>query len=265
MTEQLHDARHRLFDAHYRVSSSLRAAHVLSSLQREHVFCTFWLEGRSTSFNTLLLEVREADGLLGVDVPLNFPKVVPSGSAIAMLARINGIISGFRSAIVRIEGDVVVVRYPDAVYQLQRRQLYRVPPTVQDPDQVEIYRQGAQRVMGRMQDVSAGGLRILASCPKDYPFRQNEVVPQLIFTIRGGESLHMPAIIRFVEPHRPGAMGVMLGVEFQNPPAADRERVAQYVQARDREILRVLGIGLHRSAKAETVSWKNLIKRWWKT
>ena len=170
MTEQLHDVRHRLFDAHYRVSSSLRAAHILGNLQREHVFCTFWLEGRSTSFNTLLLEVREADGLLGVDVPLNFPEVVPSGSAIAMLARIDGIISGFRSAIVRIEGDVVVIRYPDAVYQLQRRQLYRVPPTVQDPDQVEIYRQGAQRVMGRMQDVSAGGVTYFGELPKGLSF-----------------------------------------------------------------------------------------------
>ncbi|MEL5850131.1 MAG: PilZ domain-containing protein, partial [Candidatus Igneacidithiobacillus chanchocoensis] len=111
----------------------------------------------------------------------------------------------------------------------------------------------------------AGGLRMLSRCPKDFPFQPGERIPQLIFGIRGSAPLRMPAIVRFVDTYATDVSGVILGVAFLDPTAADQEKVAQYVQARDREILRLLSIGLRSSAKAEPASWKGRIKRWWKT
>lgn len=263
MTEQIHEARQHLFAERYRVSSWLHATNILSSLIQDHTFCTLWLDDHTESFNTLLLAMQEK--FLWVDVPLNFPQNVCPESSVTIIARLDGLLSGFRSNIVRMEKEVVVIRHPDALYQLQRRQLYRVPPTVQDPDQVEVYRQGAQMITGRMQDISAGGLRILSRRPKDFPFLPGEQIPQIIFGIRDSAPLHMPAIVRFVDAYAADVSGVILGVAFQDPPAADQEKVAQYVQTRDREILRLLSIGLRSSAKAEPASWKGRIKRWWET
>lgn len=262
MSEPIHEMRHHLFSERYRVTASVKASGILENLWREHVFCTLWLDDQVQSYNTLLLDVQSEPELL-IDLPLHFPKQIEIGTVITLLSRVDGVICGFRSTIIRHDAEGIVLQYPEEIYQLQRRQLFRVPPTVQDPDEVEIYRQGALMVGGRMQDISAGGIRIMSRCPKDHPFQPNEILTQLVFRIRDSQPLHMPAVIRFVDNHVAGATGVVLGVEFQDPPAADQEKVAQYVQTRDREILRMLGIGLRSSAKPSDNSLRSKLKRWW--
>lgn len=264
MTEQIHEMRRHLFSERFRVTASVKASGILENVWREHIFCTLWLDDQSQSYNTLLLDIK-SESELHIDVPLNFPKQIEAGLQVTVLSRVDGVISGFQSQILRQDESGIVLYYPDAIYQLQRRQLFRVPPTVQDPDEVEIYRQGALMVSGRMQDISAGGIRIMSRCPKDLPFQPSEILSQLVFKIRDSDPLHMPAVIRFVDNHVAGATGVILGVEFQNPPAADQEKVAQYVQTRDREILRMLGIGLRSSGKQQPSSWGGKIKSWWKS
>ncbi|MFA7495957.1 MAG: PilZ domain-containing protein [Acidithiobacillus sp.] len=265
MTEQIHEVRQHIFSEHYRVSASVQASGILESILRNHVFCTLWLDDHSGNFNTLLLEIQN-DVSLRIDLPVRFPSSATVGLSVTLLARVDGVISGLQSEIMAIDSDSVLLRYPDALYQLQRRQLYRVPPAVQDPDEVEIYRQGALMISGRMQDISASGMRIMSRCPKDFPLQPGEQIPQLIFKIRDSDPLHMPAIVRFVDNHVADATGVILGVEFQTPPVSDQEKVAQYVQTRDREILRVLGIGLRSSSgRQEPASWKGKVKRWWKS
>ena len=264
MTEQIHDMRRHLFSERFRVTASVKASGILENVLREHIFCTLWLDDQIQSYNTVLLDIK-SESELHIDVPLNFPKQIEAGLQVTILSRVDGVISGFQSQVLRQDESGIVLYYPDAIYQLQRRQLFRVPPAVQDPDEVEIYRQGALMVSGRMQDISAGGIRIMSRCPKDLPFQPNEIVSQLIFRLRDSEPLHMPAIIRFVDDQVAGATGVILGVEFQNPPAADQEKVAQYVQTRDREILRMLGIGLRSSGKQQPSSWGGKIKSWWKS
>lgn len=264
MTEQIHDMRRSLFSERFRVTASVKASGMLENLLREHIFCTLWLDDQIQSYNTVLLDIK-SESELHIDVPLNFPKQIEAGLQVTVLSRVDGVISGFQSQILRQDESGIVLHYPDAIYQLQRRQLFRVPPTVQDPDEVEIYRQGALMVSGRMQDISAGGIRIMSRCPKDLPFQTSEILSQLVFKIRDSDPLHMPAVIRFVDNHVAGATGVILGVEFQNPPAADQEKVAQYVQTRDREILRMLGIGLRSSGKQQPSSWGGKIKSWWKS
>ncbi len=263
MTEHIHEMRRHLFSERFRVSASVKASGILENLWREHIFCTLWLDDQFQSYNTLLLDIK-SESELHIDVPLNFPKQIEAGMQVTVISRVDGVISGFQSQILRQDESGIVLHYPDALYQLQRRQLFRVPPAVQDPDEVEIYRRGALMVIGRMQDISAGGIRIMSRRPKDLPFQPSEILPQLVFKIRDSGTLHMPAIIRFVDNHVAGASGVILGVEFQNPPAADREKVAQYVRTRDREILRMLGIGLRSSGKQKHSSWGDKIKSWWK-
>ncbi len=263
MTDQIHEVRRNLFSEQYRVTASVKASGILESICREHIFCTLWLDDQLESYSTLILDVED-EARLHVDLPLHFPRPINQETPVTLLSRVDGVICGFQSSILRMDEDGIVLSYPDELYQLQRRQLYRVPPTVQDPDEVEIFRQGALMVTGRMQDISAGGIRIMSRCPKDLPFHPGERLSHLVFRIRNSHPLHMPAIIRFVDNHVAGATGVILGVEFQNPPAADQEKVAQYVQTRDREILRMLGIGLRSSVKQESHSWTGKVKRWWK-
>jgi len=262
MSESFTEARHRLFEDRYALSSQVKAVRVLEELRDSHSFCTLWFDGRAQSFSTVLLERR--DESLLVDLPVGFEGRLAPGIEVTLLARLDGVITGFRTNLLEVEGDGLSLAVPAQVYQLQRRQLYRVPPAVQDPTDVQIVRDGAQSLAAIMQDISAGGLRVLVPKPQDYPFQAGEHLPRLTFRLRDSDALSVAAVVRFAEQQTGHPGGVVLGLEFQELPPAIREAIARYVQTRDREILKALGLGMHSLAPARPESWSSRVRRWWR-
>jgi len=262
MSESFAEARHRLFEDRYALSSQVKAQHVLEELRSSHAFCTLWFDGRDRSFSTILLERRD-DALL-VDLPIGFDGRAAPGGEVTLLARLDGVVTGCRTSLREIQDDGLLLAVPEKVYQLQRRQLYRVPPAVQDPREVQIVRDGAQPLAATLQDISAGGLRVLAARPEDYPFQAGERLPRLTFRLRDSDELVAAAVVRFAEQQAGHPGGVVLGLELQELGTAIRETIARYVQTRDREILKSLGLGMQSLAPVRPESWSRRVRRWWR-
>ncbi|MGK9451653.1 flagellar brake protein [Acidithiobacillus caldus] len=262
MSESFAEARHRLFEERYALSSQVKAMHVLEELRRSHAFCTLWFDGRAQSFSSILLERQ--DDTLTVDLPVGFDGRVAPGVEVTLLARLEGVITGCRTILREVKDDGLVLSTPEQVYQLQRRQLYRVPPAVDDPTDVQIQRDGARPLAAIMQDISAGGLRILAPKPEDYPFQAGEHVPRLLFRLRDSDELSAAAVVRFAEQQTGHNGGIVLGLELQELSPTIRETIARYVQTRDREILKSLGLGMQSLAPARPESWSSRVRRWWR-
>ena len=267
MSENLQDVRQKLFCKEFQVGAGSRAQHIIERILREHLFCTLFFADRDHSYTSMLLPTANA-GMLVLDLPLDLSSQLGPGATLTVLVRIDGVITGFHSTLRERTHDELIVDFPDAVYQMQRRQVYRVPPAIEDPDQVSITRQGAEKLLGTMQDISIGGLRALfRPAPRDFPVQAGEFLPDVQFQLRPDNELSLPATVRFSDLHSQRGDALIVGLEFQEPPGAIREIIAQYVQARDREILKALGVGLGGSkttdAAEKTAGLGTKLRRWW--
>lgn len=256
-----------LFQERYRVSSALRAEGILQEMADTHILCTLLPEGSALTCSTMVLESDRDGGIVRMDGLRPGPGDHLCGKTVQVLARAHGIVSGFAGVCQSSSRDELLLRYPDTLYQLQRRRLFRVPLAAQDPDLVEIHRQGAQSVQGCIQDISAGGLRVFARIPADYPFSSGEELPQISFSLRGGHPVRTAAELRHVGGAEAGLQGrgQVLGVAFLRVPKNEAEQIARYVHIRDREILQALGRGLPGSGKRAPPSLRERFKRWWES
>ncbi|MDE1978694.1 MAG: PilZ domain-containing protein, partial [Betaproteobacteria bacterium] len=89
-------------------------------------------------------------------------------------------------------------------------------------------------------DLSVNGMRLLVPSALDYALTTGEYIPMVRFSLEDVE-LAVEAEVRFVgalrdtktrQPMRP------LGIQFLNMAPAFEQRLQQYVQRRDRELLR---------------------------
>lgn len=268
MSESLENLQHKLFSEEYQIGAGSKALQIIERITREHLFCTLFFAERDRSYTSMLLPNADS-GSLVLDLPLDLPAQIQSGTPVVLLARIDGVITGFRSNLRERSPEELILDFPEALYQMQRRQLYRVPPAVGDPDQVMISRQGAETFLGTMQDISVGGMRALfRPAPRDFPVQAGEHFPDVRFQLRGGNELSLSAIARFTDLHSQRGDALVIGLEFQDMSAAIREGIAQYVQSRDREILKALGIGLGGGRASGTAEQPaglgRKLRRWWR-
>lgn len=266
MSENLRDLRQKLFCKDFQLGSGSKALHLLERVAHEHLFCTLFFDEREHSYTSMLLP-RVNPNTLVLDPPVDLPKQVSVGAGVTVLVRVDGVITGFCSTLRERGDDELVIDFPENVYQMQRRQVYRVPPAIEDPDQVTITRQGAARLLGTMQDISVGGLRALfRPAPRDFPVQAGEFLPQVQFQLRHGGEITLPGMVRFTDLHSSRGDALIIGVEFDETALTSREMIAQYVQTRDREILKALGLGLT-SSKAgvpqKPLGLGTKLRRWW--
>ncbi len=265
MSDHFQEARGRLFDEQYRIGAGAKARHLLEKIAKQHIFCTLFFDDYERSYSSVLLPPL-AEDLLPFDLPLDLPTHIKVGTAVTVLARVDGVISGFRTQMQKREPDTLLLDFPESLYQMQRRQLYRVPPAIADPDQVSILRRGAESQLGRLQDISVGGLRILLRpAPKDFPIEVGEELPELRFQLRDSPEIQSAAQVRFSDLHSQHGEALVFGVEFLQLAPTMKEIIAQYVQTRDREILKSLGIGLPGSGGGvPKSSLGGKLRRWWR-
>ncbi|MEY2341604.1 flagellar brake protein [Acidithiobacillus sp. IBUN Pt1247-S3] len=267
MSENLQDVRQRLFCKEFQIGTGSKALHIIARISREHLFCTLFFADRDHSYTSMLLPNANSN-TLALDLPLDLPTQLSLGATVTVLVRIDGVITGFRSTLRERTQEELLIDFPDALYQMQRRQVYRVPPAIEDPDQVSITRQGAEKMLGTMQDISIGGLRALfRPAPRDFPVQAGEFFPDVRFQLRQDNELSLPATVRFSDLHSQRGDALIVGLEFAEAPTTIREIIAQYVQARDREILKALGIGLGGTRTTDTAEKTaglgRKLRRWW--
>ncbi len=262
MHVDLQNTEQSLFQDRYRVAAQAKVRGILQRVQQQHLFCSLLFAQAEHSFSSVLVPGAEAEALL-FDLPIDFPEGLVLPAEVTVLVRLEGVMTGFRSQCLGRSQDLLRVAIPEALYQLQRRQLYRVPPAISDPDEVRIQRRSAGTLVGHMQDISIGGQRILLRQVPPGPLpRVGDVLPEISFALRDSPPIMVAASVCFASAVQADAL--MLGVCFLDLPRPSADLIAQYVQTRDREILQVLGIGLPGSSGIVKKQKSSLLWRWWR-
>jgi len=236
----------KLFREEYQVSSEQKADHVLQKIIERHEPLAVLPHDRAEEFSSALLAVNRPKHWLIIDelTPDGGNRRLENGAPFFTIGRFEGVFVGFQSKLIeRIDYEgygALRIAYPDLIYYLQRRNFFRVTVAPGDLSTVDIQRRGAKPLYGQCHDLSVSGMRLLVPSALDYALTTGEYIPMVRFSLEDVE-LAVEAEVRFVgalrdtktrQPMR------QLGIQFLNMAPAFEQRLQQYVQRRDRELLR---------------------------
>lgn len=242
----MREVANKLFKDEFRLTTHQKAEHVLGKIARTRDALAVIPSEHAEEFTSLLLHIDRKNEELIIDElnPAHSSRRVAEGQPFFCLGRSDGVYVGFQSHLIQAvdwEGyGALRIAYPETTYYLQRRSYYRVLVNAGDAGQVELQRRGARPVQGQCHDLSGSGMRILLTSPTDFALTQGEYIPLVRFDLDGVE-LASEAQVRFVgairsnkvrQPVRP------VGIQFLNMTPAFEQRIMNYVQHRDRQLLR---------------------------
>lgn len=243
----MQDVSGKLFRDEFQTGSAQKIENVLERLRERREYISVLPHDRAEEFSSMVLAIDPGRHWLLID-ELN-PDIgnrrVVGGAPFFVVARLDGIFVGFQSRLleaVEWEGfGALRIAYPTNGYYMQRRGYFRVSVAPGDIGTVELQRRGARALLGQCHDISVRGMRLLLNAPTDYALHEGEFVPLVRFNLDGHE-LAAEGEIRFVGHVRGGPRtrqeSRQVGVEFLNVSPGFEQRVQQYVQRRDRELLR---------------------------
>ena len=242
----MHDVSAKLFRQEFQLDSEQKAAHVLNKISEGRESLAVLPHDRAEQFGSMLLAVDRSRHSLVIDElnPGVGNKRIGVGSPFFVIGRHEGVFVGFQSKVLEHidwEGyGALRIAYPEAIYYLQRRNHFRVAVAPGDVGSVELQRRGAKTIHGQCHDLSVNGMRLLLPSPLDYALHEGEYVPLVRFSLLDAE-LAVEGEVRFVGGLRnPGGRQPLrqVGLQFLNMAPGFEQRLQQYVQRRDRELLR---------------------------
>jgi c-di-GMP-binding flagellar brake protein YcgR len=242
----MHEVSSKLFRQEFQLGSAQKAAHVLNKISESHEPLAILPHDRAEQFGSMLLAIDPERHWLIIDelTPAVGNQRVSVGSPFFVIGRHEGVFVGFQSRVLdRIDWEgygALRVSYPEAMYYLQRRNFFRVVVAPGDVGSVELQRRGAKTIYGQCHDLSVNGMRLFVPSPLDYALHEGEYVPMVRFSLLDIE-LAVEGEVRFVGNLRnAGGRQPMrqVGLQFLNMAPGFEQRLQQYVQRRDRELLR---------------------------
>lgn len=239
------DVTHKLFKDEFRLNSDAHAEQVLQRICRDRETLVVVPGGHSEEYRSLILEVNRKEGWLIIDElqPDLGNRRLDEGLPFFAVGRAEKIFAGFQGELLeRLTWQgygALRIGFPRTVFYLQRREYFRVPVSLGDISSVELVRQGAAPLRANCLDISASGIRVTLSLEEDYALHVGEQLEAIRFTLQE-TFVAAEAEVRYVEAAgRDTRRHVrQVGLRFLNMTAKLRERVLQYVQRRDRELLR---------------------------
>lgn len=119
----------------------------------------------------------------------------------------------FFKALCRTIAGELVFDFPFDIFQLQRRQSYRlkIPSSYKAQVAVVAHNHRQINLIAGMQDLSTGGCRFLVKV-EESNFKIDDEI-EIFMHFKGRDSLHCKAIVRYVN-------GTVVGVEFQQTTPA---------------------------------------------
>ncbi len=231
-----------LFQENFRVHS--RSYHTLERLQRGREWLTLFLSGEDTERMSTLLYLDSSRRYILLDQPS--PRIespLRPGSEVFFIGRAAGVHAGLRclaEGLHKWDGtDALQLRWPHAVYHLQRRSHFRVAVGSGEVGGLELQRRGKRSMRAECLDLSIGGMRVKVPSSDDTPLALNDWIDRLSFRI-DGQVVHCAALVRFIHPlralpnHPPARM---LGLQFQQLQPRQEMQLQRYVNRRDRELV----------------------------
>lgn len=147
-----------------------------------------------------------------------------------------------------VSGGVLVVRlaWPDLIRRLQRRQFFRVDPSLTEPIRVRFphFPGGGEVAFNRtVYDVSGGGFSVAMQAPA---VKEGQEVKNILMVLPDEYTFTVTAAVRRITQHRARQNRFPLRAAFEfrlfDPPGAE-ERLSRYIFSRQREMIRLLRRG----------------------
>lgn len=241
----MRDVTHKLFQEEFRLSSHAHAEQVLQRMRRDRETLVVIPGGHGEEYRSLVLEVNRREGWLIIDElqPDLGNRRLGEGLPFFAMGRAERIYAGFQGELMERllwQGyGALRVGFPRAVFYLQRREFFRVPVSLGDVGSVELLRRGAAALRANCLDISASGIRVTLPLEEDYALHVGERLQAIRFTLQE-VFMELQAEVRYVEAlgRLPRRNVRQVGLRFVDVAPRLRERILQYVQRRDRELLR---------------------------
>lgn len=182
-------------------------------------------------FATTLLDLHDDSVIIDAVRPAHGARHLRVGAEVTVEYLFGGAPHEFRTTVQGAEDGEIVLARPPEVARRQRRRWFRVP--AEDGINVTL-RMGGGSLSRPLLDVSAGGV-CFRSEPGDPLPARSEVIVQL--PLSAGDAFVATGIVRYVS-ERDSATGTerVAGVEFDELPTRDRERLAAWVTERERHL-----------------------------
>lgn len=224
----------------YRVSNSARILSAVKGLvNKRGIVHAYLLPDRKHSFRTALLEIdpKHRYVLLDALMPDEGFKRLDKGMNILVSGRSRGVYTGFSSQVLAKGMDSFQLNFPEVVYQLQRREHFRVRPdgTVQ----VALRRTNGSFAKGAMLDISTGGVGVMFNRSVVPTWVLGEELSEVRFDLPDHGVILSRGTVRTVMRSRSqsGSKVERIGVEFVDIGGAEMANIQRYVLRRDRESL----------------------------
>ena len=235
----------RHFKEEFRLNSDAHADLVLQRMQRDRETLVVIPGGHGEEYRSLVLEVNRREGWLIIDElqPDLGNRRLEEGLPFFAIGRAEKIYAGFQGELLeRLPWQgygALRIAFPRAVFYLQRREFFRVPVSLGDVGAVELVRRGAAALPASCLDISASGMRVTLPLDENTAPHVGERLQAVRFTLQE-KYMELAAEVRYVEaPGRlPQRRLRQIGLRFLEVPPRLGERILQYVQRRDRELLR---------------------------
>ncbi len=245
MVLRMSEVTRKLFKEEFRLNSDARAEQVLQRMGRDRETLVVIPGGHDEEYRSLVLEVNRREGWLIIDElqPELGNRRIEEGLPFFAVGRADRIYAGFQSELLEHlvwQGyGALRIGFPRAVFYQQRREFFRVPVSLGDVSSVELLRRGAAPLRANCLDISASGIRVNLPLEEDLALHVGERLENIRFTLQE-VYMEVEGEVRYVEAWgRATRRSVrQVGLRFLNLPANLRERILQYVQRRDRELLR---------------------------
>jgi hypothetical protein len=247
---------HEFFRDPFAITGDLRRTRLLQELKAEHQICDLLLPNDAEPRMSLVVDFSFADGWVAMDSPPNF-SASAVGLNLLVQSRPSQLPTVWESRLRELRDDLLYIEFPEIIFQKQARRLYRVTLALDDPQRIELYRNGAPMVLGEILDLSEGGTKIRqVGRAAGFSLHSGERLSKVFFSLRDGTQVSCPATVRHFIPGQDG-----IGLQFNDVDPTARRAIAKYVFDRDREIARAQGIELGGHQLRKTGAWSQF-KRW---
>ena len=231
-----------LFQESFRVHS--RSFQTLERMQRGREWLTLYLPGDQTERTSRLLYLDSGRTYILLEEPSPRPEEPPQpGGEAFFLGLAAGVQAGLRCV---VEGQhkwdgtqALQLRWPHAVYHLQRRSHFRVPVGTNEVVALELQRRGGRSVRAECLDLSISGMRLQIAAGEATPFAVNDWIERVSFRV-SAQAVTCSALVRFVQPLRARTQqppARVLGLQFQQLQPRQEVHLQRYVHQRDRDLV----------------------------
>lgn len=226
-----------------KVTSPTIAAGILNRVLETRALLTVTIPDGSGTYNSAILEVSPDQQYLILDElnPRQGHHLFLEHKKINVRAAVKGVAIRFTTLLKDVHEENGIfsyrVQFPEAIWQLQRRQSFRVTTGPGKNLPVRLETEDKKSVTGVIRDISEAGIGMLINT--ELPVHKGDLIPACEFSL--GDEAHISCQIEVCYTARQtGSDTIYVGARFYNLDKAQKRALARQVARLQRELIQTL-------------------------